>query len=186
MFFLFNCYQALLWTGPNFFSSAVRVVLFSVSFIWSNFDFVIKVCFFLNGHAGLDVNKIVFVVVWFCCSSWLASLMLAGLTNLMRHFLLQRVMLFVGYLLFRQHFGKKTLEILEFSISSSFGRQLCQKCGWAGLESYEQSHVTKPLFCYEMQTLLQKSKKNVKKLINSNLSDTHLFFDIISVPTSTN
>ena len=43
----------------------------------------------------VDVDVVV-VVVWFCCSSWLAFLMMAGLINLMRHFLFHWVVCFGG------------------------------------------------------------------------------------------
>ena len=34
--------------------------------------------------------------------------------------------------------------IVGFSICSSFGRQLCQNCGWAGSEPYVPSHISEP------------------------------------------
>ena len=33
---------------------------------------------------------------------------------------------------------------MGFSICSSFGRQLCQNCGWEGSELYVPSHITEP------------------------------------------
>ena len=33
---------------------------------------------------------------------------------------------------------------MGFSICSSFARQLCQNCGWAGSELYVPSHITEP------------------------------------------
>ena len=32
----------------------------------------------------------------------------------------------------------------KFSISSSFGSQLSQECGWAGSEPYVRTHITEP------------------------------------------
>ena len=45
---------------------------------------------------------------------------------------------------FIHQFFWKLLEILGFSICSSFGRQLCQNYGWAGSERYVRSHITEP------------------------------------------
>ena len=94
----------------------------------------------------------VVVVVWFCCSSWLAFLILTYYRNLMHQFLLHWVICFGGYLLVHTEFFEKDLgffgirkkKILGFSICSSFGRQLCQNCGWAGSEPYVPSHITEP------------------------------------------
>ena len=36
---------------------------------------------------------------------------------------------------------------LGFSICSSFGRQLCHNCGWAGSEPYVRLHITDPPCC---------------------------------------
>ena len=94
----------------------------------------------------------VVVVVWFCCSSWLAFLILTYYCNLMHQFLLHWVICFGGYLIVHTEFFEKDLDFfgirkkyfLGFSICSSFGRQLCQNCGWAGSEPYSPSHITEP------------------------------------------
>ena len=41
------------------------------------------------------------------------------------------------------------LNFLKFSSSSSFGRQLSQKCGIAGSENYERTHITEPPASYQ-------------------------------------
>ena len=41
-------------------------------------------------------------------------------------------------------FGIRKKYFLGFSICFSFGRQLCQNCGWAGSEPYVPSHITEP------------------------------------------
>ena len=94
----------------------------------------------------------VVVVVWFCCSSWLAFLILTYYSNLMHQFLLHWVICFGGYLIVHTEFFEKDLDFfgirkkffLCFSICSSFGRQLCQNCAWAGSEPYVPSHITEP------------------------------------------
>ena len=63
----------------------------------------------------------------------------------MHHFLLNWVICFGGYLFVHTPiFFWKILEFLGFSNCSSFGRQLCQNCGWAGSEPYVRSHITEP------------------------------------------
>ena len=94
----------------------------------------------------------VVVVVWFCCSSWLAFLILTYYSNLVHQFLLHWVICFGGYLIVHTEFFEKDLDFfgirkkyfLGFSICSSFGRQLCQNGGWAGSEPYLPSHITEP------------------------------------------
>ena len=83
------------FTALYLFSSEVQVILFSFSFIWLSFDFVIKI-FLMDKF--LDIINVVVVVVWFCCSSWLAFLIMANLINLIRHFLLHWVICFESYL----------------------------------------------------------------------------------------
>ena len=61
----------------HIFFSELQVILFSFSFFWRYFDFV---------------------VAWFCCSSWLAFLLLAYLMNLMHYLLLHWVICFGGCL----------------------------------------------------------------------------------------
>ena len=85
------------------------------------------------------------VVVWFCSSSSLAFLISAYLINLMHLFSLHWVFgLEAIFLLIHQFFFEKYLNFLCFSICSSFGRQLCQNCGWAGSEPYVRLHITEP------------------------------------------
>ena len=92
----------------------------------------------------------VVVLVWFCCSSWLAFLILTYYSNLMHQFLLHWVICCGGYLIVHTEFFEKDLDFfgirkkyfLGFSICLSFGRQLCQNCGWAGSEPYVPSHIT--------------------------------------------
>ena len=57
----------------------------------------------------------------------------------------------------------KIIEILGFSICSSFGRQLCQNCGWAGSELYVQLHITEPpcLILYSDHNVISISGANV-------------------------
>ena len=86
---------------------------------------------------------LVVIVVWFCCWSWLAFLIMADLINLMWWFLLQGVIFVGGDLSYT--FFWKILEFLGFSICSWFDRHLCQKCGWAGSERHVQTHITEPL-----------------------------------------
>ena len=106
----------------------------------------------------------VVVVVWFCCSSWLAFLTLACHNNLMLQFLLHWVICFGGYLIVHSQFFWKILGlfwvfwgsqkiIFGFSICSSFSRQLCQNCGWAGSELYVPSHIAE-LPCWWSKLLL--------------------------------
>ena len=129
----------------HIFFGELQIILFKFSFFWSYFDFV-KFCFFKTDIKFL--MKLMFVVVaWFCCSSWLAFLLLAYLMNLMHHLLLHRVICFGDSLFVHTpivFFEKK----LGFSICSSFGRQLCQNFGWAGSEPYVRSHITEPLYIY--------------------------------------
>ena len=40
-----------------------------------------------------------------------------------------------------------------FSICSSFGRQLCQNCGWAGSEPYVPLHIAEPP-CFFLQLMV--------------------------------
>ena len=108
------------------FSVEIQIVLFSLNFSDAIVPLLL-VLFFTTDIKFLMLLMFV-VVVWFCCSSQLAFLILAYPINLMHHILL--------------HW--KILEILGFSICSSFGRQLCQNCGWAGSEPYVQSHITEP------------------------------------------
>ena len=67
------------------------------------------------------------------------------LINLMHHFLIHWVICFGGYLfVYTPVFFEKKLNFCFFSICSSFGRHLCQNCGWAGSEPYVRSHITEP------------------------------------------
>ena len=83
----------------------------------------------------------VVIVVWFCFSSWLAFLIMTDLMNLMQHFLLNRDVC-VGGDPCSFTFFWKILEFLGFSIYSSFGRHLCQKCGWLGSELFVRTHIS--------------------------------------------
>ena len=49
-------------------------------------------------------------------------------------------------------FGIRKKYFLGFSICSSFGRQLCQNCGWAGSEPYVPSHITEPPCCFKRRS----------------------------------
>ena len=74
----------------------------------------------------------VVIVVWLCSSSWLAFLTMANLINLMQNLFLSPL----SYLRWRQSFSSctfffKKMNFCGFSICTSFGRHLCQKCGWA-------------------------------------------------------
>ena len=110
-----------------------------------------------------------FVVnVWFCCSSWLSLLILAYLKNLMHpFFLLHRVICFGGYLfVHKPNFFEKYMNFCCFFICSSFGRQLCQNCGWAGSEPFVQSHITEPpCLIYEQTFLVKFTNFIVYKLV---------------------
>ena len=55
--------------------------------------------------------------------------------------------------------------IFGFSICSSFGRQLCQNCGWAGSELYVRSHITEPPCQFKLQN--RKTKQANMSSINS-------------------
>ena len=83
------------------------------------------------------------VVVWFFRSSSLAFLKSAYLINLKHHCLLHWVICRLSFRSYTSFFWK-LLVFLCFSICSSFGRQLCQNCGWAGSEPYVRSHITEP------------------------------------------
>ena len=109
-----------------------------------------------------------FVVVWFCCSSSLAVLISAYLFNLMHHFLLHWVICFGGYLFVHTSvfFFEKYLNFLCFSVCSSFGRQLCQNCGWAGSEPYVRSHITgPPCYFYICRKAMNFKTKNILNFI---------------------
>ena len=55
---------------------------------------------------------------------------------------------FICHLGFHLSFMEWYVCFRNFSISSSFGFQLSQECGWAGLEPYERTHITEPLYLY--------------------------------------
>ena len=88
-------------------------------------------------------------VVWFCCSSWLASWIMTDLINLMRHFLLHWVICFGGYLFGHTSFlFWKILQVLGISICSSFGRIFEEpKLRRSGSELYVRAHIIEP-FCF--------------------------------------
>ena len=90
------------------------------------------------------------VFVWFCCSSCLAFETLIDLMNLTRQFLLHWVIRVGGNIFVPTHlFFEKSLNFRGFSISSSFGRHLCENCGWAGSEFFfVQAHITEPPCCH--------------------------------------
>ena len=91
---------------------------------------------------------VVVVVVWFCPSSSLAFLISALLVKFNASFLTPLSFYFGGYLFVHTPvFFEKYLTFLCSSIYSSFGRQLCQNCGWAVSEPYVQSHITGPPCC---------------------------------------
>ena len=130
-------------------SSKLKVTSISFSFIRRYFDFVIK--FFLKiRHKVWDVINV------FCCHLTLLFVLtnslnngiMVGLINLMPHFLLHSVVLLEATFLFLNQLFEKYLNFQRFFICSSFGRQVCQNFGWAGLEPYVRSHITKPACCY--------------------------------------
>ena len=57
----------------------------------------------------------VVVVVWFCCSSWLALLILTYYSNLMHQFSLHWGICFGGYLIVHTEFFEKDLDFLGFA-----------------------------------------------------------------------
>ena len=129
----------------------------------------------------------VVVVVWFCRSSSLDFLISAYLINLMHHFLLHWVTCFRGYLFVHTPvFFEKYLNFLCFSICSSFGRQLCQKCGWSGSEPYVQSHITEPL-CFQAgavkisQTIRRALRMRAQIRSQLNLNEPNLTFQWVNV-----
>ena len=75
----------------------------------------------------------------------ISNLIMADLINLMRHFLLYWFNWVRGDLFVHApFFSEKYLNFRGFSICSSYGRQLCQKCGWALSEHYVRTHITEP------------------------------------------
>ena len=89
-------------------------------FLWSSGYFVLFqfhltlfcLCyqFFLNWHNFSDVINVCYCCYWFCCSSWLAFLIMADLINLIWHFLLHWSVCFGGDLFVHTPiFLKKTL-----------------------------------------------------------------------------
>ena len=60
------------------------------------------------------------VVVWFCCSSWLAFLILTYYSNLMHQFLLHWVICFGGYHIVHTEFFEKDLGFLWDSQKNNF------------------------------------------------------------------
>ena len=108
---------------------------------------------------------VVVVVVWFCCSSWLAFLILAYHSNLMLQFYSTELFPLEAILSFIHNFFEKYLGffwvfwdaqkiIFGFSICSSFGWQLCQNCGWVGSEPYVSSHIAEPPCFFRIVTFL--------------------------------
>ena len=76
----------------------------------------------------------------------------------MHHFLIHWVICFGGWLSFRSYtifFFEKYLNFWCFSICSSFGRQLCQNCGWAGSEHYAIAHYRADLFKFMPKNFLK-------------------------------
>ena len=141
------------------FSGELQVILFIFSFIWRYFDVVIK---FFFKRTNFLMELMFVVVVWFCRSSSLAFLISAYLINLMHHFLLHWIICFGGYLFVHTpvFFFEKYLNFLCFSICSSFGRQLCQNCGWAGSEPYVRSHITEPPGYFQLCTGIREYEKH--------------------------
>ena len=93
------------------------------------------------------------VVVWFCRPSSLAFLISANLINLMHHFLLHWVICFGGYLFVHTTVFLKYLNFLCFLLCSSFGRKLCQNCGWGGRNlMFDRTLPSRLVFLYLQST----------------------------------
>ena len=139
-------YPALLWSDHIPFIVKKLFCLLSVSFdaILSLLIIVIKFCKEMD--KVFDVNNVccycrfilLFVFTCFLINSW-------------SHQSNAECFIPLSYLCWRQSFCShaisflKRIEILAgFSICSSFGRHLCQKCGRAGSELYVQTHITEP------------------------------------------
>ena len=75
----------------------------------------------------------------------------------MRHLSLHWSNCVGGNIFFMHQFFEKHLNFWGFSICSSFGRQLCQKCGWKGQELYVRTHIAKLLcLCLYLESLFKK------------------------------
>ena len=87
----------------------------------------------------------------FCCSSWLAFLIMADLINVMRHFCSTELFAFEA-IFCSQTFFLKNIWIFGVFYLFLFGRHLCQKCGWAGSELDVRTHITEPpcLICVQL------------------------------------
>ena len=112
-----------------------------------------------------------------CCLILLFVLILAYLINLMHHFYSTELFALEAIFSFIQFFWK-ILYFLVFSICSSFGRQLCQNCGWAGLEPYVRSHITEstcfihsPIF---FQTIMNFWKFSISSSFGRQLNEKNM------------
>ena len=110
---------------------------------------------FYNGHKFFDVINVC------CCCLFLpfvfARFLNIGISHQSNASFFTPLIYLLWRLSFRSYtsfFKKKYLNFLCFSICSSFGRQLCQNCGWAGSELYVQSHFTEPPCIIESQIFL--------------------------------
>ena len=98
---------------------------------------------FQNGYKFFDVINVCCLILPFVFVRFLNI----GISHQSNASLFTSLTYLLWRLSFRSYtnfFFEKYLNFLCFSICSSFGRQLCQNCGWAGSEPYVRSHITEP------------------------------------------
>ena len=126
----FDLLTSSIGTGPINFLLNHRLNCFLLVFflmrVWFCCDF------FYYRHRVLVVNNI-------CCSIFLLSLLVVILSTTFIGPLawIYRILLVVYWMMC----------FWKCSITSSFGSQLSQECGWAGSEHYVHTHITEPP-CY--------------------------------------
>ena len=151
------------------FAGEIQVILIIFSFIWHYFDFVIKFCFLKRTYF--------FDVINICCCCLILPFVFARFLNIgisdqsnaliftPLSYLLWRLS-FLSYTSFFS-FLKNSWFFCVFWICSSFGRQLCQNCGWAGSELYVRSHITEPPYSSIYSEIEIKTKNRMKSNIGS-------------------
>ena len=133
----------------NIFSGELKFILFCFNFIRQSFDFLLSFVFW-NGPKAFDV------IINVCCCCLIPLFVSTRFLNIgishqssVSFFLLQWVVCLGGFSFIRYFFEKNTWVfgfLYLFLYLSSFGRKLCQKCGWAGSELYVWSHITELVF----------------------------------------